>query len=101
LANTMNGINLAKSIVSEFQTNNVFKIAQRLDISIVYEQWFPVTLGEYNRKKRRITVNKNAQIPFDKIIAHELGHYFLEGLSPQRHGDEEKICDEFADELLK
>jgi Zn-dependent peptidase ImmA (M78 family) len=101
LANTMNGINLAKSIVSEFQTNNVFEIAQRLDISIVYEQWFPVTLGEYNRKKRRITVNKNAQIPFDKIIAHELGHYFLEGFSPQRHGDEEKICDEFADELLK
>jgi Zn-dependent peptidase ImmA (M78 family) len=94
------GLTLASKITNAFQTNNVFEIATRLEISIVYAKWFPVTLGEFDRKNRRITVNKNARIPFEKIIAHELGHYFLEEISPQRHGDAEKICDDFAEELL-
>ena len=97
----MNGINLAQTIFAEFQTKDVFEIAKRLNVSIVYEKWFPVTLGEFDKKNRQITVNRNAAIPFEKIIAHELGHYFLEEFSPQRHGDTEKICDDFAEELLK
>ncbi len=96
----MKGVTLAQKIYSEFQTNDVFEIATRLEISIVYAKWFPVTLGELDRKNRRITVNENAQIPREEIIAHELGHYFLEEISPQRHGDAEKICDDFAEELL-
>ncbi len=97
----MEGVDLAEKIYSEFGTNCVFEIARKLDISIVYEKWFPVTLGEFDKKNRRITVNKNAQFPFEKIIAHELGHYFLGEIEPHRHRDVEKICDEFADELLK
>jgi Zn-dependent peptidase ImmA (M78 family) len=97
----MNGLNLAQKIYSEFGTNDVFEIARKLSISIVYEKWFPVTLGEFDKKNRRITVNQNAEIPFEKIIAHELGHYFLEEKSPQRHGETEKICDNFAEELLR
>ena len=101
MANVMNGTILAKSVAAEFHTINVFEIAERLHISIVYEKWFPVTLGEFDRKNRRITVNENAKIPFENIIAHELGHYFLETFSPQRTGDAEKICDDFAETLLK
>jgi Zn-dependent peptidase ImmA (M78 family) len=94
------GLNLASKISKEFQTNDVFEIARRLNISIVYEKWFPVTLGEFDKKNRRITVNKNAQIPFEKIIAHELGHYFLEEIEPQRRKDAEKICIDFAEAMF-
>jgi Zn-dependent peptidase ImmA (M78 family) len=97
----MKGVELAQTIYSKFGTNCVFEIARRLNMSIVYERWFPVTLGEFDKNNRRITVNENAEILFEKIIAHELGHYFLEEISPQRHKDAEKICDDFADELLK
>jgi Zn-dependent peptidase ImmA (M78 family) len=97
----MKGVELAQTIYSKFGTNCVFEIARRLNMSIVYEKWFPVTLGEFDKNNRRITVNENAEILFEKIIAHELGHYFLEEISPQRHKDAEKICDDFADELLK
>jgi Zn-dependent peptidase ImmA (M78 family) len=96
----MEGIDLAEKIYSEFQTNDVFEIARRLNLSIVYEKWFPVTFGEFDCKNQRIIINENAEIPVEKIIAHELGHYFLEEFSRQRHRDAEKICDEFADELL-
>ena len=88
---------MAKSISSEFGTNNVFEIARRLDISITYAKWFPVTLGEFDRKNKRITVNQNAKIPFEKIVAHELGHYFAQNL---KLVEEEKFCDEFAENLL-
>jgi Zn-dependent peptidase ImmA (M78 family) len=97
----MNGLNLALKVYSDFGTNDVFEIAKQLEISITYAKWFPVTLGEYDKKNRRIMVNENANIPFEKIIAHELGHYFLAEFSPQRHRDIERICDEFADELLR
>jgi Zn-dependent peptidase ImmA (M78 family) len=97
----MNGLRLAKVVSDKFGANDVFEIAQKLDISITYAKWFPVTLGEFDGKNKRITVNENAKIPFEKIIAHELGHYFLAEFSPQRHRDTEKICDEFAEELTK
>jgi Zn-dependent peptidase ImmA (M78 family) len=92
----MKRINLAEFVTSEFQTSDVFEIARRLDISITYAKWFPVTLGEFDKKNRRITVNENAKIPFEKIIAHELGHYFAQDL---KLVDEEKFCDEFAEAL--
>jgi Zn-dependent peptidase ImmA (M78 family) len=95
------GLSLAKEIYIEFRTSNVFEIARRLGISITYAKWFPVTLGEFDKKHRRITVNENAQIPFEKIIAHELGHYFLEEFEAQKNENTEKICDEFADKLTK
>jgi Zn-dependent peptidase ImmA (M78 family) len=99
------GLVLANEVIKQFGTNDVFEIAEKLKISIVYEKWYPVTLGELDRKNRRITVNENAGIPFERIIAHELGHYFLGETEPQSRGDaefdEEKFCDEFAEELLK
>jgi Zn-dependent peptidase ImmA (M78 family) len=92
------GLSLAKSVISRFGTNDVFEIARRLDISITYAKWFPITLGEFDKKNRRITVNENAKIPIEKIIAHELGHYFAQDL---KLVDEEKFCDEFAEALTQ
>lgn len=99
----MSGIELAHKIHFRFGTNDVFEIVERLGISITYGKWFPVTLGEFDRKNKRITVNKNAEMPFEKIIAHELGHYFLLEIfgSESLSFDEEKFCDDFAKELLK
>jgi Zn-dependent peptidase ImmA (M78 family) len=98
-----NGLSLASEVASRFQTKCVFEIARKSNIAIVYGKWFPVTLGEFDIKNKRITVNENGGIPFERIIAHELGHYFLRDnfeLRPLSF-DEEQFCDEFADELLK
>jgi Zn-dependent peptidase ImmA (M78 family) len=103
LVNIMNGVILSKKIISKFGTNDVCEIARRLDISIAYAKWFPITLGEFDKKNKRITVNENAKIPLKKIIAHELGHYFLRenfDLGTLTF-DEEKFCDEFAEALTQ
>jgi len=98
-----NGLSLATEVASRFQTKCVFEIARKSNIAIVYGKWFPVTLGEFDIKNKRITVNENGEIPFERVVAHELGHYFLrENFEPGPLSfDEEKFCDEFADELLK
>jgi Zn-dependent peptidase ImmA (M78 family) len=103
MRNAACGFCLAKFVVSKFGTDNVFKIARKLAISIAYAKWFPVTLGEFDSKNKRITVNENAEIPFEKIIAHELGHYFLQTKFDLKTVtvNKEKFCDEFAEELLK
>lgn len=88
---------LAEKVAAQFQTRNVCEIAEKLGLKIVYEKWFPVTLGEFDWKKNQITVNENADIEYRKIIAHELGHYFLKKLELKVTGDEEVFCDEFAD----
>ena len=91
---------LAKQVFRQFQTRNINEIAVMSGLKIIYEKWFPVTLGEFDWKKREIRVNENAKISFDKIIAHELGHYFIKIYELKIAGDEETFCDEFADNLL-
>ena len=92
---------LAKNVYGQFQTCDVFRIAESAGVKIVYQKWFPVTLGEFDWKAKTIIVNENAAVKKEKIIAHELGHYFLREFNVKNVADEEKFCDEFADELLK
>ena len=92
---------LAKTVLERFQTRNVNEIAGKSGVKVIYEKWFPVTLGELDWKKREIRVNQNAKIDFDVIIAHELGHYFIKIYELKIAGDEETFCDEFADKLLR
>ena len=91
----------AERIFLRFQTCDIFKIAESADLKISYQKWFPVTLGEFDWRTKTIIVNENANIPFEKIIAHELGHYFLREFKIENVVDEESFCDEFADEMLK
>ena len=92
---------LAEQVLRRFQTSDVFKIAEIINLKIVYQKWFPVTLGEFDWRTKTIIINENANIPYEKIIAHELGHYFLREFGVENVVDEEKFCDEFASELLE
>lgn len=97
---------LVSLIVFRCGTRDVFEIAEKTGVKIVFRKWFPTTAGEFHRKTKTIYVNENAAIAAEKIVAHELGHYFLrEYETPRRRNaedfDEEKLCDEFAEELLK
>lgn len=97
---------LASIIFCRYGTRDVYAIAERAGLKIVYQKWFPATAGEFHFKTKTIYVNENAGIPTEKIIAHELGHYFLKESETQRRRDaedfdEEEFCDEFAEKLLK
>ena len=101
IANFETARRLAEDIFSQFQTRDVYEIAEKSNIKIVNQKWFPVTLGEFDWKTKTIIVNENAAVKKERIIAHELGHYFLRQFDVKNVADEEKFCDEFADELLK
>ena len=101
----MKAIEVAQKILEKFGTNDVFEIALKSNISIVYEDWYPTTIGEFDKQTNTICVNNRAlkesknAIELEKIIiAHELGHFFaaefdLGNLS------EEQFAREFAKEL--
>ena len=93
------GQKFAKRIFEMFGANNVFEIAEEADVKIVYEKWFPTTIGEFDRKNKTICVNLNAREKIEKIIAHELGHFFAQDLNLSR-AEEEKFCDDFKESLL-
>ena len=95
----LDGQEFAKRIVAEFSNGNVVEIAERVGVEIVYEKWFPTTIGEFDRKNKKICVNLNAREKVEKIIAHELGHFFALGLNLEREA-EEIFAREFAGALL-
>lgn len=97
------GLKKADEVVARFETHDVFEIARRAGISVVYESWHPVTVGEFERKTGTIRVNLRAQekgISFAKIVAHELGHFFAVDLKLNKK-DEEFFASAFAENLLK
>jgi len=96
----LDGQELAKRIFAKYDTENVFEISEKAGVKIVYEKWFPTTIGEFDRKNKTICVNLNAQEKVEKILAHELGHFFAQDLNLSR-AEEEKFCDDFAKSLLE
>lgn len=101
IPNSRLAFELAERVFRHFQTSDVFEIAEKVGVKTVYQKWFPVTLGEFDWRTKTIVVNKNAPISFEKIVAHELGHYFLREFGIENIADEEKFCNEFADAILK
>ena len=95
----LDGQEFAKLICAEFGTDNIVEIAERAGVEIVYEKWFPTTIGEFDRKNKKICVNLNAREKVEKIIAHELGHFFAWDLNLSR-AEEERFCEDFAKSLL-
>ncbi len=89
------GQEFAKQVLENFGTNDVFVIAESAGVKIIYQSWFPVTIGEFDRKNRLICVNLNAKKQREKIIAHELGHFFAQELD-LNEAEEESFCHEFA-----
>lgn len=98
---------VAQKVIEKFGTNNVFAIAERAGVKIVYESWYPVTIGEFERKTRTIRVNRKAIednkdiLNFaEKIVAHELGHFFAVNLNLEKI-EEEDFAHKFAERLMK
>ena len=96
----VSGQEFAKRIFANFGTCDVFEVSEKAGVEIVYEKWFPVTVGEFDRKNKKICVNLNARAKVEKIIAHELGHFFAQDLNLSR-AEEEKFCGDFAKGLLE
>ena len=102
----MNGRVVAKKIIAELGTSDVYAIAEKSGVKIFYENWYPVTIGEYERKTRTIRVNRRAltsnknDVSVEKIIAHELGHFFAVDLNYSRE-EEERFARRFAEILTE
>ncbi len=93
-------------IVYDCGSRDVFEIAESAGVKIVYESWHPLTIGEFEKRRRTIRVNRtalekseNAETLEKEIIAHELGHFFAVDLKLEQK-EEEKFARLFAKELL-
>ncbi len=95
----LNASGLAGRVFEDFQTRDVFEITRKAGLKIIFQNWFPVTAGEIDYDTKTIYVNGNANFTAEKIVAHELGHYFLRQFDVKNVTDEESFCDEFADYL--
>lgn len=92
----------AGQIVSQFGTDDVLAIAEKAGVKIVYQKWFPVTIGEFDGRTRTICVNLNTSEAVEKIVAHELGHFFAADLELSlelNKEDEEIFARQFAEYL--
>lgn len=93
----MSGQELAEKIITQYGTTDVLAIAEQAGISIIYQKWQPTTIGEFDKKTKTIYINLNAAIEKEVIIAHELGHYFLNELNVfYTKSLEESIVEEFV-----
>lgn len=74
-----------------------FHLVQSWGVRVVIGSWHPTTWGEYDRRKVRIYLNELAPLPLEKILAHELGHYWVhqQGWSLERK-EEEAWVEAFA-----
>lgn len=94
----------ARNIIEKFGTNDVFTIAERADVKIIYENWHPTTVGEFDKRRKIICVNRRAVAEKHyverEIIAHELGHFFAAEYSLDRK-NEESFAVNFAKEFMK
>lgn len=107
MKNAKCGAETARRVVREFGTSDVFLIAEKAGVGIIYESWYPTTMGEFERDAKTIRVNrralednKNAADLERIIIAHELGHFFAGDLKLER-AEEEIFARAFAAELFK
>jgi len=93
-----------KKIIEKFGTRDCVAIAEKAGVKIVYENWHPVTVGEYDKISKTIRVNQraleNGKFSEREIIAHELGHFFAAEFNLDRKTEEVFACD-FTCELTK
>jgi hypothetical protein len=114
------GAALARHVAAEYGTADVFELAARAGVRLVYERWPLLTVGECEPRAGIVRVNlaaleqaREGDERFTKqalarlIIAHELGHFFDARLNrTKRQGRTgrqmaEKIAHAFAVELLR
>lgn len=111
---------LAARVIARYETADVFEIAARARVRVVYKRWPPVTVGECEPRASVIRINLAALDGADEacneefsrtiltsvILAHELGHLFDERLCAQEmkkrvgRATRERVAHAFADSLL-
>ena len=103
----MNAVKTVRNIIEKLGTNDVFEIALKYNVKIVYEDWYPITIGEFDKKSNTICVNqralaesKNSKELEKRVIAHELGHFFAQEFDLDKK-TEEDFAQDFAEELIK
>ena len=94
--------NFVDKIVRDCGDADVYVIAEKKGVSVFYESWYPVTIGEFERNTKIVRVNlralennQDSEVLEKTIIAHELGHFFADDLKLNKD-DEENFCHEFA-----
>lgn len=96
----MNALETIGKIIEELGTRDVFFIAAKSGVKIIYENWHPVTAGEFDKKNRTISVNLRAveigRFSEKTIIAHELGHFFAPVEFRRNRQTEEDFAVRFA-----
>lgn len=112
---------LAARVIARYGTADVFEIAERANVRVVYERWPLVTVGESEPRLNVVRINLAALDQADEandadfsrtmltsvILAHELGHLFNERLpegerkKPVERAISERIAHAFAAALLK
>lgn len=99
----MTATETAKKIIEKFGTRDVFALARAVDVKIVYADWHPVTVGEYDKHAQEIRVNRRAvasgNFSEKEIVAHELGHHFADPEFCFDRRTEEIFASEFAKEF--
>jgi hypothetical protein len=100
------GSQMATEIAEKFGTRDVYEIARIAGVALIYQSWYPITIGEFERKTKTIRVNLRAlendktNHLENKIIAHELGHFFATDLKLDKNA-EEIFAHNFAENLCK
>ena len=94
---------MAGRAVGDHGPVDVFVIAARSGLKVERRRWHPVTHGEFHSISNTIVINENSMINAGKIVAHELGHFFLQRWTVNRTAgfNEERFCDDFAKHLLR
>jgi hypothetical protein len=95
-AESLSGGSAAAALRRTVNAATPSETAAALGLQIEFGEWHPVTAGEYDKRNGKITVNRKAPVDFEAVIAHEIGHYILEGLEMK---SDERFCDEFAEAL--
>lgn len=99
--------NLIDEISRQYETRDVFSIAEKAGVSIIHQNWHPATIGEFEKRTKTIRVNRTALEKAEdaktlerKIVAHELGHFFALDLKMGKK-EEEVFAQTFAENLLR
>ena len=96
-----NGQELAQVVVDQYGTTDPFLLTKLAGIKVDYARWHPVSWGEYDSHSRGICLNLNAPIPLEQVLAHELGHYFVQQLlGKSNKKEEELLASDFATGLF-
>ncbi len=109
---------LAQCVIACYGTKDIFEIAKRANVRVIYERWPLVTIGECEPRLNVVRINLAAleqadeanDVEFSRlmvtsiILAHELGHLFDARLCAQEGKkplSSERIAHAFAASLLK